>query len=165
MRMIRRSRVSSLRIAIAVLGGVAIAGCGSTGNPRRTSTNATSASGLRFSQCMRANGVPNFPDPGQNGFQVRPGAGNLKSPAGQSAFNACTRYLGSSGNSPPTPERVRRQELLLANCMRANGVPSFPDPNAQGNIQFPISSPIPLSPAFQRASHGPCKKYTDALGR
>jgi hypothetical protein len=164
MSTIRRSRVSSLWIAIAVLCGASMAGCGSTSHASQTSANATSASGLRFSQCMRANGVPNFPDPGPNGFQIRPGSGILKSPAGQSAFNACTRYLTPSGNSPPTPESVQRQELLLANCMRANGVPSFPDPNAQGNIQFPISSPIPKSPAFQRASDGPCKKYSDALG-
>lgn len=163
MNIIRRSRVRSLRIAIALLGAVAIAGCGSTGHPSLISTNATSASGLRFSQCMRANGVPNFPDPGLNGFQIRPGSGILKSPAGQSAFNACTKYLPASGDSPATPESVRRQELLLANCMRANGVPSFPDPNAQGNIQFPLSSPVPQSPAFQRASNGPCKKYSDAL--
>jgi hypothetical protein len=163
MSMNRRSRVSSLRITIIVLGGVAIAGCGPTGHPSRTSTNATTASGLRFSQCMRANGAPNFPDPGPNGFPIRPGSSILNSPAGQNAFNACTKYLPYSGSLPPTPESVRRQELLLANCMRANGVPSFPDPNAQGNIQFPITSRIPQSPAFRRASNGPCKKHSDVL--
>jgi hypothetical protein len=43
--------------------------------------------------------------------------------------------------------------------MRANGVPNFPDPDNNGNIQFPVTSPIPHSPAFQRAQNGPCKKY------
>jgi len=43
--------------------------------------------------------------------------------------------------------------------MRANGVPNFPDPNANGDIQFPVTSAIPKSPAFQRAQSGPCKKY------
>ncbi len=162
--MIGRSRAGALRIAIVVLGGAAIAGCGSTSHPSRISTNATSASGLRFSRCMRANGVTNFPDAGPHGFQIRPGSSILESPADERALSACTKYLPSSGNPPPTPESIRRQELLLANCMRANGVPSFPDPNAQGDIQFPISSPIPQSPAFRRASNGPCKKYSDALG-
>ena len=157
MSMIRRSRVGPLWIAIAVLGGAAIAGCGSTGHPNRTSTNATSASGLRFSQCMRANGVPSFPDPGPGGYQ-RSGI-NLQSPAAQSAMNACDKYLPPSGNPPPVPASVRHQELALANCMRANGVPNFPDPDANGDIQFPVTSPIPQSPAFRRAQNGPCKKY------
>jgi hypothetical protein len=52
-----------------------------------------------------------------------------------------------------------RQELKFARCMRANGVPNFPDPDANGNIQFPVTSPIPKSPAFQRAKNGACKKY------
>jgi hypothetical protein len=153
---IRRSRVRLLAIAIAVLSGAAIAGCGSAAAHSGASTNASSGSGLRFSQCMRANGVPNFPDPGPGGYQ-RSGI-NLQSPAVQSAMNTCVRYLPSSGNSPPVPASIRHQELLLANCMRANGVPNFPDPDANGNIQFPISSPVPRSPAFQRAENGPCKK-------
>lgn len=157
MSMIRRSRVSSLWIVTAMVGGVAIAGCGSTAAQSGASTNSTNVSGLRFSQCMRANGVPSFPDPGPGGYQ-RSGI-NLQSPAVQSAMNACTHYLPSSGNSPPVPASIRHQELLLANCMRANGVPNFPDPDANGNIQFPIDSPIPQSPAFQHAQNGPCKKY------
>jgi hypothetical protein len=47
--------------------------------------------------------------------------------------------------------------------MRANGVPNFPDPDASGNIQFPLGSPIPKSPAFRHAQNGPCEKYARAL--
>ena len=157
MSTIRRSRVSSLWIAIAVLCGASMAGCGSTSHASQTSANATSASGLRFSQCMRANGAPSFPDPGPDGY-ARSGT-NLQAPALQGAMNACTRHLPQSGHSPPVPASVRHQELLLANCMRANGVPNFPDPDKNGDIQFPITSSIPQSPAFQRAQDGPCKKY------
>jgi hypothetical protein len=111
---------------------------------------------------MRANGVPNFPDPGPGGYSRS--AINLQSPAVQSAMNACLRYLPQSGHSPPAPAGVRQEELLLANCMRANGVPNFPDPDANGDIQFPVDSPIPQSPAFQRAQNGPCEKYLNDLG-
>ena len=158
MSTIRRSRVSSLWIAIAVLGGAAMAGCGSTGPVSRTVTDAPggSKSALQFSQCMRANGAPSFPDPGPDGYAR---SINLQSPAVQSAMNACTRHLPQSGHSPPVPASVRHQELLLANCMRANGVPNFPDPDNDGDIQFPVTSPIPHSPAFHRAQNGPCKKY------
>jgi hypothetical protein len=58
---------------------------------------------------------------------------------------------------------VREQELRFAQCMRTNGVPNFPDPDANGNIQFPITSAIPKSPAFQRAQDGACKKYLNKL--
>ena len=161
---IRTPPVCSLWIAIAVLGGAAIAGCGSTAAPSGTETNATRGPdpGLRFSQCMRTNGVPNFPDPGPRGHEINPGSGVTQSPAYHIAFNACEKYLPQSGHPPPVPASVRQQELALAKCMRANGVPNFPDPDANGNIQFPLSSPIPRSPAFQRAQSGPCKKY---LGR
>jgi hypothetical protein len=162
MSTIRTSRVRRLLIALAVIGGAAIAGCGSAGGPSGTSTNTTTASGLRFSRCMRAHGIPNFPDPGPGGF-LRSGI-NLQSLAVQSAMNACRRYLAESGHSPPVPARVRRKELLLANCMRANGVPNFPDPDANGDIQFPVTSTIPQSPAFQRAQNGPCEKYLKSLG-
>ncbi len=157
--MTRRSRARSLWIAIAVLGGAVIAGCGSVGVSGGASTNASS--GIQFAGCMRANGVPNFPD-----GLVTPDSGiNPASPAYESAQNACKKYLPRDGaGPPPTPAWVVRDELKLATCMRANGVPGFPDPNAQGNIQFPVSSPIPQSPAFQRAQSGPCKKYGDALG-
>ena len=106
---------------------------------------------------MRANGDPNFPDPRSGGYP-RSGV-DLQSPAAQSALNACQNYLPSSGHPPPTPESVRREEIALATCMRAHGVSNFPDPNANGNIQFPLNDPLPQSPAFQRAQNGPCKKY------
>lgn len=165
MSRIRRSRFISKWITIAVLGGAAIAGCGSSGAPSGTGTNVRRGpnTALQFSQCMRANGVPNFPDPGPRGYQITPGSGiNPRSPANQTAFNACEKYLPQSGYSPAVPASVRQEEIELANCMRANGVQDFPDPDANGNIQFPIDSPIAQSPAFQRAQNGPCKKY---LGR
>ena len=165
MSTIRTSRVSSLSIAdrvAAVLGGAAMAGCGSTGHASGAETNARSGpnSALQFAQCMRANGVPNFPDPGPRGYQITPRSGiNPLSPADKSAFNACEKYLPPSGRPPAVPASIRQQELMFAKCMRANGVPNFPDPDTNGDIQFPVSSPIPQSSAFQRAQNGPCKKY------
>jgi hypothetical protein len=103
---------------------------------------------------MRANGVPNYSDSG-----LSPGNGiNLQSPAFRHAFNVCAKSL-HHGSPSPTPASVVQHELTFAKCMRSHGVPNFPDPNASGNIQFPLSSPLPKSPAFQRALNGPCKKY------
>lgn len=146
------SRTSPLGIAIALLVGAAIAGCGSVS--LGASTNASH--GIQVAQCMRANGIPNFPD-----GRITPKSGiDPLSPAYQGAEKACKKHLPSDGaGPPPTPASVVRQEVALANCMRANGVPNFPDPDASGNIQFPIGSPIPQSPAFHRAQNGPRKTY------
>ena len=166
MSTIRRSRVSSLWIAIAVLGGASMAGCGSTGRLSGTMTNAPggSNSALRFSQCMRANGVPNFPDPGPSGSRRRAAASTSSRPPSRAHSTHAQAYLPPSGNSPPVPASVRRQELLLANCMRANGVPNFPDPDANGNIQFPDHQPHSPVARVPARTDGPCKKYSDALG-
>ena len=152
MSAIHRSRLRLLLIVTAVLGAASIAGCASTATKRGASINATNVSALRFSRCMRANGVPNFPDPGPGESKTGSGSDiNLQPPAAQSAFDACQKYLPQSGHSPPVPASVRREEIALARCMRANGVPNFPDPDANGDIQFPVTSPIPKSPTFQRA--------------
>jgi hypothetical protein len=69
---------------------------------------------------------------------------------------------GSSSSKPSgssSPYGPASSPAAMSRCMRANGVPNFPDPDANGNIQFPITSPIPQSPAFQHAQNGPCKKY------
>jgi hypothetical protein len=154
MNNIRTPRLRPLWIAVAMLGGASIAGCGSVSISGDAGTNNAS-SAIPFAQCMRSNGVPNFPD-----HPITPASGiNIASPAYEHAQSACREYLPPSTPPPPTPESVREQLRLLAECMRANGVPNFPDPDANGNIQFPASSPIPESPAFQHAQDGPCKKY------
>ena len=125
MSMTRRSRVNCLWIAIAVLGGASMAGCGSTGPLSGTVTNAPSGSNsaLRFSQCMRANGVPSFPDPGPSGYAAQrhqpPVAGRPERNERVHALPAPVRTLAASTGErapPGTPTRElhareRRPEL------------------------------------------------------
>ncbi len=47
--------------------------------------------------------------------------------------------------------------LAFARCMRAHGVPDFPDPNGQPGQLGPGSGIDPNSPQFQSALNGPCK--------
>jgi hypothetical protein len=151
--------VRARSIVIAGLASATLASCGSSGEPSPTAakTGSGSSSVLRFSQCMRANGVPDFPDPSPGGYRTT--GINLQSPAAERAFNVCKARLNQSMPPPPVSARVRRQELEWAHCMRANGVPSFPDPDENGDIQLPIGSPIPQTPAFRTAQNGPCKQY------
>jgi hypothetical protein len=47
--------------------------------------------------------------------------------------------------------------LAFARCMRAHGVPAFPDPNGHGGQLGPGSGIDPNAPPFQSAINGPCK--------
>jgi hypothetical protein len=68
--------------------------------------------GLKFAECMRSHGVPNFPDPQiqsgpGGGIGVRiggPGSGiNPRSPAFQSAQKACGKLFGGLGQKVQAP--------------------------------------------------------------
>jgi hypothetical protein len=45
----------------------------------------------KYAKCMRDNGLPDFPDPGPDGFD--PGSFNTKDPAFAAAQNACKQFL------------------------------------------------------------------------
>ena len=65
--------------------------------------------------------------------------------------------LGRAGRAPPRP-------LAFAKCMRANGVPNFPDPKPGGGFEFPVSAGNdPASPAF-RAAQAKCRKLLPGGG-
>jgi hypothetical protein len=109
---------------------------------------------------MRSHGVPSFPDPTSNGgisIQVQPGSGiNPNSPAFQSAQRACQSLLpaGKTSGGSVSPA-VRAQILRYAACIRAHGVPNYPDPTFNGNsVNFGNLSGInQSSPAYQSALH------------
>lgn len=123
------------RVVVGLAGlsaAVAIAACGSA------STYSTSGSGpdpsvthafVAFSQCMRTNGVPNFPDPkGGGGIQLGPGI-NPNSPAFKAARAKCNHLLPGGGPpSGPPSAQAKLHALQISECMRHHGVTGFPDP-------------------------------------
>jgi hypothetical protein len=134
-------------VAVAAFALLA-AGCGGGGgspgvanvasSPPAATTTTTTNGLLAFSQCMRSNGVPNFPDPQHFA------GGNVKltihqlAPS-QAALSACTHLLPTNGGSgsQETAQQQRTQladELSFARCMRSHGVSHFPDPTAQGGL-------------------------------
>jgi len=91
---------------------------------------------LKYSRCMRAHGVPDFPDPSSSGgFTFQPGSGlNPSSPAVKAAQAKCEKYMGGAlgGLAPGTQTHPSSQWLAqmvqAAACMRRHGYPDFPDP-------------------------------------
>lgn len=153
-----RRNAGAWRILPALALTLAIAACGSSGHSGTGSGTGRYSSFLNFSKCMRSHGVSNFPDPSPSGGGIHiggPGV-NPQSPAFQSAFVVCKKQLPGGGPPAQVPESQKLQALKSAECMRAHGVPNYPDPTfpkGGGILQGGPGSGInPNSPAFQRAA-------------
>ena len=155
-----------------LLAAVGVAACGSStpdnagGATTSQGNSATKAAqALKFSRCMRSHGVSNFPDPSGGHIQIQvqgsPDSTNVNGVevngrVFQSAMQACRSYLPNGGH-PRTLSAARRNQMLaFSRCMRAHGLPNFPDPTFHGShaggIQFQSGSGIdPNSPAFKHA--------------
>jgi hypothetical protein len=165
-------------IVVLVVVALSLAACG--GSPSNSgaglaSTTTTStgsaaptplAAGLRYVNCMRSNGVTNFPDPSNSG---RPDA--LKqidpnSPGFLRAYTACRKEAPKGGIGPPAPTVAQlRFALAFAQCMHDHGYPQFPEPIATApdpdqaeftlgqGMYFPTRGSIGVgSPAFTHAA-------------
>ena len=167
---------------LAVTAGAALltAACGGS-SPSASGSGGSSATGassihanqLAFAQCMRAHGVPNYPDSGLavgigsgSGGSTQSGSGiNPQSPQFQAALQACRHLLPNGGQITPAQQKQQEGQLLkLAQCMHAHGVPDFPEPNGKGQIPVPAtpgSGLNPNSPQFQAAQKA-CRSLAPA---
>ena len=150
-------------VAIIAVAGLVLlsAACGG-GSP--ASQAGTARNG--FSQCMRSNGVPNFPDPDTSGAIPKESLHQLgvSSSQFQSAQSSCRRLL-PNGGSGPTAAQVQQMRVLSLNfsrCVRRHGVPTFPDPDSSGRIPDPATVGIDQgSPTFEAANRA-CARYRPA---
>ena len=125
-------------VAIALFAGA----CGSsTPGATNSTTNSTAGHGeaVTFSQCMRNNGVSNFPDPSSSGQftidEVANGSGiDTNSSAFQQALGACKSLEPSGFTGTQRTPQQQAAALKFAQCMRNNGITSFPDPSPDGPI-------------------------------
>jgi hypothetical protein len=113
---------------------------------------------LEFAQCMRENGVPDFPDPQVDGGRIEmggPGGGeNFDQEAVEKAMEACEDLAPRGGGNFSEEDRQEMQDAALehAQCMRENGVPDFPDPEfSDGGAMIELDDIDPESPAFKQA--------------
>jgi hypothetical protein len=109
---------------------------------------------LRYAQCMRAHGVPGFPDPSQGGA-TELSKSTVNSPQFQSASQACQSLVpggAPQGGGSPSPQ-MQSRFLSFARCMRAHGVPDFPDPTFSGSgVSVPLPNGASNSPQFHSAT-------------
>jgi hypothetical protein len=174
MQSIERAVVTLAATAVASLALVA-AGCGSdspssgVAQAPTTSTATQPSEGgdadrrdpIAFAACMRSHGVPDFPDPKVTS------EGEIISipddmPGVRSALRSCESLLPDGGVSSLAQQVQEQAELLeFAVCMRANGVPNFPDPTVSGSrVTLRLDGIDRSSPRFAAAKRA-CAGVTD----
>ena len=137
--------------AVALL----VAACGGSSSSTAAGGSTYYQKAVAYAQCMRARGVPDFPDPDSQGQfpPVQIGRNGASQQAVQSAKNAC-RDLQPGGPGTAQQQQAKlTQALNFSRCMRAHGVPDFPDPStSNGGMGFSMSGIDTHSPQYQSAN-------------
>lgn len=142
-----RRRAHGLPVAAVLATAVlAVAACAGSGHPSTAGESASSASTVAYSACVRAHGVPNFPDPGSAGQVPKADAQQLGVSATQlqSAEQTCAHLLPATGSTAEQQQETQctmagncSQAVIqqwmsglrtLAQCLRSHGEPNWPDP-------------------------------------
>jgi hypothetical protein len=136
---LRRAGVLALAASLAPLA----AACSSSPGTSSTSTSAISA-GLQFAVCVRAHGVPNYPDPGSNGQEPSDAKQiALSSPRFTAASQACESTLPNGGQQTQAATALDQTNAsAFAKCMRGHGQPNWPDAttNSSGELVFNVQA-------------------------
>ena len=136
---------------VVVIVAVIAAGCGGTPSSSGTTTAASAHAGsttatvahastanhtstltprqkaVKFSECMRANGVSDFPDPNASGEFPSYGVSVTKA-VWTKAVAACKSVQPPGSLNAHLTQTQFSAALKFAQCVREHGVPDFPDP-------------------------------------
>lgn len=151
-------------------GSAGVASVSSTTTPGGSSTNSSAQSAvarfqtpLAYARCIRAHGVPNFPDPDSKGaFDKQALRNPTSSPRYQTASESCHRR-GSVLGPGVQPSHLGVQQMMndllsFARCVRSHGVQNWPDPSA--NAEGPDSPGFGDTPGVDTQS----PQVLDAIG-
>ncbi|MEU0598905.1 hypothetical protein ABZ484_11705 [Streptomyces sp. NPDC006393] len=159
-RSIARGAARALPVASLLLAGALLTGCSGSSSDSADSGGKASPSptspqdrALAYAQCMRDNGVANFPDPSDGGsIKIGPGDGlDPNSSEFKKAREAC-QDLSPQGQNAGGGTIDPAKAAEWAKCVREHGVPGFPDPEINGgSMQIDMSGLDPQSSTFQSA--------------
>ena len=161
------------------------AGCGSTrsggNNPGAaqptvgsgvSSASTTRAKAVKFSECMRANGVSAFPDPDASGALTIDAVANgssldTNSAAFKRALSACKDLEPSGFTGNQRSPQEQKAALEFAQCIRDTGVRDFPDPGKSDPLVDTNRIPSAATPGgltILNAAMRKCGQYASAAG-
>jgi hypothetical protein len=145
-------------LAAAAVAPALLAGCGGANRPHsRGSVDQQALVVLReLARCVRAHGIPSFPDPqvGSDGVPRFPdSAPRVPAATREQCRTIAARIPPDYTSTTPVSTADLQKLLQLARCIRAHGIPDWPDPNRLG--EFPIDAHIQQGgkPLFVPAVH------------
>jgi hypothetical protein len=152
--------------AAALVAMVALlTGCGSSA-PGASTVAGNAHQAVKFAECMRNNGVSNFPDPSGTGKITIDAIANGSSldtntPAFTQALSACkdaepAGFMGSKRSA-----QQQQAALEFAGCVRRHGVKDFPDPTPTGALVDTNRIPSAAEPGGMSALRAAMQKCSD----
>ena len=178
-----RRTLLALIAALALLSGcagdkdkgddVASAGEGKASASADANSGDIAEQSAKFASCMRENGV-DMPDPQVDGDGKVAFGGPQEAngePADrektQAAHEKCKQYLPNGGEPPKLSTEELDQMRKFSQCMRENGFPDFPDPQADGGIRIDSTEgdgKKVMDPESQewKDAHAKCEQYMPA---
>ncbi len=147
-------------LAAAALAATALlAGCGGPAPAASALPQTAYQRELAYAECMRAHGLPGFPDPQSDGTfnSTKQNAGDFAGPGYLSANRSCAHLEGPGMTSAQFQKNVS-QALRFAACMRAHGIANFQaSVGTGGRISIGAQGANPDAPQFQAAQRA-CRK-------
>jgi hypothetical protein len=147
--------------------GVASLGASTTTTiaaPNETASPTDYAKDVAYAQCMRAHGLPSFPDPNAQGSFVIHGP--FSRVQLQRANATCQHLEPNGGRQTPAENALSLKYGLEASaCMRSHGVPNFPDPESVNGgvmMRFGGRGANPNAAAFRNAMRA-CQSLFNAF--
>ncbi len=150
-----------LAVLAAVLAGTALLAGACSGSAKPVSAALTNyQKALAFSQCMRTHGEPGFPDPQPNGNLLINGPkDHLNGALMNKASKACQHLMPLAPPMTAAQQRkITAAALKFVACMRAHGLPTFPDPtvNSRG-IELQIPQGVAPNSAVLKNAQQACR--------
>jgi hypothetical protein len=170
-RRVRTGVLAGALVGVALLAAACSSGSSNANSPSVGATSSSSSTNqqkaLAYTSCMRSHGITNFPDPNSQGsFVGRMGRLNASSPQYIKANQTCEKLLPDGGQiTPGQSQKLEAEGLQYAECMRSNGITSFPDPTVMSNGAVSLAAPgvDSSSPEYQSANQA-CKSDLHATG-
>ncbi|WP_229908216.1 hypothetical protein [Amycolatopsis oliviviridis] len=151
----------------------AVAPSASSAAPQADGKSAFYDAQLAYTQCMRKEGLKDWPDPLLSGYadwtkieviQEQEERKDSQTKLGD-AMQACKEPMQKAMQLEPEKDQQKVYESLLAHaqCMRANGVSKFTNPTMQNGIAQPGGDPSPADP--QLSTNSPAYKQAETACR
>ncbi len=134
-RLLRAGMLAAAVVAIAVLATACGGGSPTSSTAGPPSLSSLTDQALAYAKCMRARGIPSFPDPtvqdnaNSKGVGFNLGGGiDTHSAQFTSAAKLCQKQTGFGHISTAQLQAGMAAMLKFAECMRSHGIANFPDP-------------------------------------